>query len=386
MSTIKSSSQSPIKPRSDSSNSSQELALDNEKVNLDNLIETGKLIDFVKNNIQSRVFQNYLSECGEMEIETIIFNVREHLVELIMHEYGNYMVQKLFTVCNVQQRLDILQTIMPSLGDLIRNKQGTHTIQSFISQFTHHEEYSLVVVHLGPEYYDLCRNNNATHFAQKVLKTFPLQYTLAYFSYTVENLLAFALDKNAMCVIKHMIRRFRELEGQEGVYYQDLELIRRQLITQVTFSVDRLIMDSYGNYVIQFCYELFDLEKCSGITERILSRFAYYAIGKFSSNVILKCIQIYWTDQRIYTSLKGLPNNQIMEIFRNKDGNKILLEIMEKLDGTELWDRLYGVLIRLEPTRFYHDRWGVCLGSRSGQVGGKFLSFPEPKSRYRNRK
>ena len=49
------------------------------------------------------------------------------------------MVQKLFTVCNVQQRLDILQTIMPSLCDLIRNKQGTHTIQSFITYFTHHE-------------------------------------------------------------------------------------------------------------------------------------------------------------------------------------------------------------------------------------------------------
>jgi len=126
-----------------------------------------------------------------------------------MHEYGNYMVQKLFTVYNVQQRLEILQIIMPSLCDLIRNKQGTHTIQAFISQFTHHEEYSLVVVQLGPEYYDLCRNNNATHFVQKVLKTFPLQYTLAYFNYTVENLLAFALDKNAMCVIKHMIRRFR---------------------------------------------------------------------------------------------------------------------------------------------------------------------------------
>ena len=69
----------------------------------------------------------------------MILNIREHLVELIMHEYGNYMVQKLFTVCNVQHRLAILETIMPSLGDLIRNKQGTHTIQAFISQFTHHE-------------------------------------------------------------------------------------------------------------------------------------------------------------------------------------------------------------------------------------------------------
>lgn len=93
-------------------------------------------------------------------------------------------------------------------------------------------------------------------------------------------------------------------------------------------------MDSFGNYVIQFCYELFDLEKCAGITERILSKFAFYATGKFSSNVIIKCISIYWTDKRIYSSLRNLSNNQIIDIFRNKDGNKILLEIMEKLDKT----------------------------------------------------
>jgi hypothetical protein len=84
-------------------------------------------------------------------------------------------------------------------------------------------------------------------------------------------------------------------------------------------------MDSYGNYVIQFCYESFDLEKCSGITERILSRFTHYAVGKFASNVLLKCISCYWTDRRIYSSLKCISNGQIVEIFRNKDGNKILL-------------------------------------------------------------
>jgi len=49
---------------------------------------------------------------------------------------------------------------------------------------------------------------------------------------------------------------------------------------------------------------------------------------------------------------------------------------MERLEGIELWDRFYGIMIRIEPTRFYHDRWGVCLGSRSGQVGTRLLGFP----------
>ena len=102
-------------------------------------------------------------------------------------------------------------------------------------------------------------------------------------------------------------------------------MIKRQMIINVTFNVDKLIMDSYGNYVIQFCYELFDLEKCAGITERILSRFFFYSVGKFSSNVLIKCISAYWVDKSVYKTLRGLNNSQIVEIFRNKDGNKVLL-------------------------------------------------------------
>ena len=102
-----------------------------------------------------------------------------------MHEYGNYMVQKLYKVSGTKHRLAILEIIKPYLSDLVKNKQGTHTIQAFISQFVTHEEYSLIAIELQNEYYELCRNNNGTHFVQKVIKTFPLQYTILFFNYTV---------------------------------------------------------------------------------------------------------------------------------------------------------------------------------------------------------
>ena len=65
-----------------------------------------------------------------------------------MHEYGNYMIQKLFFVCHPFQRLEILQEILPSFCDLIKNKQGTHTLQAFISYFTIHEEFTLVILQI----------------------------------------------------------------------------------------------------------------------------------------------------------------------------------------------------------------------------------------------
>ena len=60
---IKSSSQSPVKTASELG-SSGELIFEGEKVNLETLIKTDELLDYVKNNVQSRHFQNFLGECS----------------------------------------------------------------------------------------------------------------------------------------------------------------------------------------------------------------------------------------------------------------------------------------------------------------------------------
>lgn len=67
---------------------------------------------------------------------------------------------------------------------------------------------------IAQDFYNLSCHSNATHFIQKIVKTFPLEYTIGYFHYITANLIIFALDKNGMCVVKHMMRRLRELEGK----------------------------------------------------------------------------------------------------------------------------------------------------------------------------
>jgi hypothetical protein len=124
------------------------------------------------------------------------------------------MMQKLFAVCKPLQRLELLQLVIPSLCEVARNKQGTHTIQAFLDCFTLSEEYSLVSMQIAQDFYNLSCHSNATHFIQKIVKTFPLEYTIAYFHYIIAHLMTFALNKNGMCVVKHMMRRLRELEGK----------------------------------------------------------------------------------------------------------------------------------------------------------------------------
>lgn len=107
------------------------------------------------------------------------------------------------------QRLQLLQLLLGQVCELVRNKQGTHTLQAYLDHCSLPEEYSLISIQLAAEFHALCCHPNATHFVQKMLKTFPLEYSIGYFHYISTNLMAFALDKNAMCVVKQMMRRVR---------------------------------------------------------------------------------------------------------------------------------------------------------------------------------
>jgi len=110
-----------------------------------------------------------------------------------------------------------------------------------------------------------------------------------------------------MCVIKQMIRRVSDLENTKR---ENLAIeMRRQIIHSVNFNIDKIIGDPYGNYVLQFCYELFGQEKCVAITERIIDKFTQFSLQKYSSAVIFKCINTYWTSKDSLMRLKNVLNS-----------------------------------------------------------------------------
>ena len=56
-------------------------------------------------------------------------------------------------------------------------------------------------------------------------------------------------------------------------------------------------------------------------------------------------------------------------MFKNKQSNKILLEIVEKHEGSQLKEKVQHQLNLSAPTKFNHERWVIALGLRSGNIG-----------------
>lgn len=114
-------------------------------MDLNRLISSGGLSDYVKNNVQSRNFQAFLGEVTHGELNDILRALSHDFCELVTHEYANYMMQKLFTICNTQQRVFILDKLVGSIPMLVKNKQGTHTLQSLVALLTQEEEHCMVI-------------------------------------------------------------------------------------------------------------------------------------------------------------------------------------------------------------------------------------------------
>lgn len=56
------------------------------------------------------------------------------------------MFQSLVSVCNYEQRMQILSTIQNDIGGIVCQQQGTFVFQQFISFITQEEEFEIICI------------------------------------------------------------------------------------------------------------------------------------------------------------------------------------------------------------------------------------------------
>ena len=168
--------------------------------------------------------------------------------------------------------------------------QGTHTLQFFVTLLADLQEFKLIATCLSPHIAELAYLNNATHFIQKVIFYFPLEVTLPFFATASKYFVDFALNKNSICVLKQMMKKIKVVEVEHSFDESVLKELKKNFMSPLMMNFDKIIQDSFGNYVVQFVYECLGEYYCVGITEMILKRFIRYSLHKFSGNVVYKCI------------------------------------------------------------------------------------------------
>ncbi|KAJ1407189.1 Pumilio RNA-binding repeat [Sesbania bispinosa] len=139
-----------------------------------------QVVSIAKDYDGSRVLQ-FTFDFGTLkEIEFIISNVMNHLHDLMIHPYGNFLIQKIFQasrVTMVQKNIILFLIIMDEhkLIDVCMDNHGTRVVQKILENINT-QQISEVIDVMKSITVVLMKNFNGGYVIQQCVKLFPPAY------------------------------------------------------------------------------------------------------------------------------------------------------------------------------------------------------------------
>ncbi|KAJ6702746.1 RNA BINDING PROTEIN PUMILIO-RELATED [Salix viminalis] len=268
---------------------------------------TGRIYLMAKDQHGCRFLQRKFCEGTPQDVEKIFLEIIDHFVELMTDPFGNYLVQKLLEVCDEDQRMQILRAITRKAGELVRiscDMHGTRAVQKVIETLKTPEQFS---------HGCLCIE------AWEVLFSM-LWSTAFFFEATTANCIELATDRHGCCVLQKCLSHS---EGEQ----------RHQLVSEITSNALILSQDPFGNYVVQFVFELRLPWATTDIVDQLEGNYRDLSVQKYSSNVVEKCLK-YAGEERRTSIIRELINNAHLDhVMQDPFGNYVIQAALQHSKG-----------------------------------------------------
>ncbi|XP_024008980.1 putative pumilio homolog 10 [Eutrema salsugineum] len=271
-----------------------------------------------KDQIGCRVLQKLVDE--RKILAAIFFETIDHVVELSMDPFGNYIVQKLLLVCDEEQRTLIMSVLTSNPVELIKiclNNYGTRVVQKMIETVKTKQQIGMIKSGLKSEFVALAKDLNGYHVIQTCLdslgpndKKFVLEAATKYCA-------EIATHRHGCFVLQCCVSNSL---GEQ----------RERLVDEISRNSRHLSQDPFGNYVVQFLIE----QKVSSVKLLIQFRMHYaeLATQKFSSHVMEKCLRQYPQSRaEIVRELLSVPNFE--HILQDPYGNYVIQTALSVTKG-----------------------------------------------------
>lgn len=72
----------------------------------------GKIVTVAKDQFGCRFLQNKFAEGNPDDIQMVFSEIKDHIYELVVHQFGNYLVSKFVEVCNQEQMTQLLMLVI----------------------------------------------------------------------------------------------------------------------------------------------------------------------------------------------------------------------------------------------------------------------------------
>ncbi|XP_058096776.1 pumilio homology domain family member 4-like [Magnolia sinica] len=274
----------------------------------------GYIYYIAKDQHGCRFLQRKFDEGAPQDVQMIFNEIIDHVVELMMNPFGNYLMQKLLDVCTEEQKMQILLVVTGEPGELVRislNTHGTRAVQKLIETLKTREQTSLVISALEPGFLDLIKDLNGNHVVQRCLQCLSNEDNEFIFYAAAKYCVDIATHRHGCCVLQRCIAH------STGEH-------RENLVAEISANGLLLAQDAFGNYVIQYILEL----KLPSATANLISQFegnyVHLSTQKFSSNVVEKCLKFFGEESRSRIIHELLSTSRFEQLLQDPYANYVI--------------------------------------------------------------
>ncbi len=294
-----------------------------------------------KDQIGCRFLQKKLSD--EPDIATNLFfkAVMPYSLPLMKDPFGNYLIQKLITNLDETQLLSFIQIISKEILDIGCNPHGTRVVQHMIGFLKTKNLRDCFLRMISPYIINLLKELNGTHIVQKFGNEFP-EYSPYIMRIVISNVETLSKHRHGCCVIQ----KYLEISENE---------IKKLLIYRLVELCLVLVVDQFGNYVMQNLIQMNFVAVTNNIIDQMLPNILFYSKHKYSSNVVEKCFD--HADQiGIQKLLSALNHTPVLnDLILDEHGNYVMQKVLEKCNveqQNEIFTNVIPVIPKLKTLLF----------------------------------
>lgn len=197
----------------------------------------GFMYHIAKDKQGCQLLERKLDE-GRHQVDAIFNGIIDHMVELIVDPFGNYLVQKLLDVCSEEQRTRIIFMLTEDVDQFITislNIFGSRAVEKLIETLKTRQQITLVVLALEPGLLDLIKDLNGHHVIQRCLQTFTAEDNMYIFYVAAKHCVDIATHRRGCYVLQRCISH------STGEH-------RRRLIAEISTNGLELAQDKFGPF------------------------------------------------------------------------------------------------------------------------------------------
>ncbi|CAM1504145.1 Fc.00g017360.m01.CDS01 [Cosmosporella sp. VM-42] len=164
-----------------------------------------QIYDLCKDQHGCRYLQKKLEERIPEQVHTIWEETNEHVIELMTDPFGNYLCQKLLEYCNDDERTILIQNASQDMVRIALNQHGTRALQKMIEYVSLPQQILLIIEALRFRVVELIQDLNGNHVIQKCLNKLESKDAQFIFDAVGNNCVEVGTHRHGCCVLQRCI-------------------------------------------------------------------------------------------------------------------------------------------------------------------------------------